>query len=351
MNLLYLIFVGIILFLLLFLPFLNKRIEKNLEVFFLLMGSFSLLNLIIFQGEKISLSFAIKCLYEPIMITLACLIFGLLFHYFEKNIKGVVFALEKRLSLFFPFLLIIILGLISSIITAIIASLILVEIIYDLSCKRKEKVILCVLSCFSIGLGACLTPIGEPLSTIAISKLKGPPYNAGFFFLFDLLFPYIIFGIIALGILGVFVYRKGKIENTEHRAQSTDKEIKRVFIRSFKVYIFVLGLLFLSEGVRSFVNLYIAPLSSPCLYFLNISSSILDNATLVACEISPNMSILQIKASLLSLLVSGGMLIPGNIPNIISAERLEIGIKEWARIGIFIGVIFLALFFIPLFIL
>lgn len=59
-----------------------------------------------------------------------------------------------------------------------------------------------VISCFS-GLGAALTPIGEPLSTIAVSKLSGNPYHAEFGFLFDLMGIYIIPGVIVLGILGI----------------------------------------------------------------------------------------------------------------------------------------------------
>jgi len=40
---------------------------------------------------------------------------------------------------------------------------------------------------------------------------------------------------------------------------------------------------------------------------------------------------------MLALLISGGMLIPGNIPNIIAANRLGISSREWARVGLLIG--------------
>ena len=46
-------------------------------------------------------------------------------------------------------------------------------------------------------------------------------------------------------------------------------------------------------------------------------SAILDNATLAAAEIGPALTESQIKSALMGLLISGGMLIPGNIPNII----------------------------------
>ena len=46
-----------------------------------------------------------------------------------------------------------------------------------------------------------------------------------------------------------------------------------------------------------------------------------------------------IKAILLGLLISGGMLIPGNIPNIIAAGKLNITSLEWARFGVPVGLI------------
>jgi len=61
---------------------------------------------------------------------------------------------------------------------------------------------------------------------------------------------------------------------------------------------------------------------------MNMVSAILDNVTLTASEISPAMSMVQIQAALMGLLISGGMLIPGNIPNIISARKLVISSKE-----------------------
>jgi predicted cation transporter len=75
----------------------------------------------------------------------------------------------------------------------------------------------------------------------------------------------------------------------------------------------------------------------------------LDNATLAAAEISPLMTAVQVKAILMGLLVSGGMLIPGNIPNIISACKLGIGSKDWAKLGVPLGLVVLAIYFVILF--
>jgi len=75
------------------------------------------------------------------------------------------------------------------------------------------------------------------------------------------------------------------------------------------------------------------------LFWVNMTSAILDNATLAAAEIGPSLSTAQIKSALLSLLISGGMLIPGNIPNIIAAHALRIKSSEWASLDCPLGLV------------
>jgi predicted cation transporter len=50
----------------------------------------------------------------------------------------------------------------------------------------------------------------------------------------------------------------------------------------------------------------------------------------------------------MGLLIAGGMLIPGNIPNIVAAERLKISMKEWAVIGVPLGLVIMVIYFIAL---
>jgi predicted cation transporter len=77
-------------------------------------------------------------------------------------------------------------------------------------------------------------------------------------------------------------------------------------------------------------------------------SAVLDNATLTAIEISPDMALSQIICVVMGLLIAGGMLIPGNIPNIVAAGRLKISMQEWAKIGVPIGLALMAIFFVVL---
>jgi predicted cation transporter len=82
------------------------------------------------------------------------------------------------------------------------------------------------------------------------------------------------------------------------------------------------------------------------LYWLNMLSAVLDNATLAAAEIDPSMTILQIKSALLGLLIAGGTL--GNIPNIIYAGKLRINSSEWARFSMPLGLLVMTGYFLLL---
>jgi predicted cation transporter len=73
---------------------------------------------------------------------------------------------------------------------------------------------------------------------------------------------------------------------------------------------------------------------------------LLDNATLTAIEISPDMALPQIISIVMGLLIAGGILIPGNIPNIICASKLNIKSREWAVIGVPLGMTLMVGFFV-----
>ncbi len=291
----------------------------------------------------------------PIGIVQIVLIVGLIIYFAHAQIQSAIQALVNHVPLYILiFFLICGLGLISSIISAILAAIILVEIVCALPLGRQEKIGVTVISCFSIGLGAVLTPLGEPLSTIAISKLSGDPYYAGFWFLFDLLAIYVIPGVIAMGILGVIFLRRQGTPTEGLECKLVRETIRDVVIRSGKVYLFIMALIFLGAGFTPLILEFITQIPSEGLYWLNSVSAVLDNATLAAAEIGPQLSLIQIKSALMGLLIAGGMLIPGNIPNIIAAGKMGITSKEWARYGMPLGfvlmVIYFALLFVPIYI-
>ncbi|MDI6879504.1 MAG: DUF1646 family protein [Desulfitobacteriaceae bacterium] len=355
---------GIILLMVLVLPFVVKKVEHNLEIFLFSMG---LLATIV--SGVLSVNLILEVLENKLIyfITFAVLIAGLIFMFLKDRVKGTINNILTKIPLkVFVFLIIVILGLASSIITAIIAALLLVEIVNAMPIGRKDKINIVILACFSIGLGAVLTPIGEPLSTIVVSKL-----HADFWYLASALGIYILSGIILMGLLGAVIVKKGNVkinnkftvydkeqELTEHTDDfyflDTDipnETYPEVFLRSLKIFIFIFALELLGAGFKPFIDTYIINLNSKILYFINMISAVLDNATLAAAEISIKMAPVQIKAVLLGLLISGGMLIPGNIPNIISAHKLKISSKEWARLGVPVGSVLMLLYFVVIFIL
>ncbi len=346
-------------------PFKIKIIEQNLEVFLFICGVLALTisHFVTLQGVETGWRWSIieealvaplyisNSLHLPVGIVQVVLVVGLIIYKWHEPIHGAIRTMTEKLSLkVMAFILIAVLGLFSSVISAILAAIILVEMVNALPLTRKSKVDLTVIACFSIGLGAALTPLGEPLSTIAISKLSGPPFNATFTYLITHLAIYIIPGIIAYGIVGMFFLGKVDPKDPGMKAEDYKETLKDVIMRAVKVYVFIMALVFLGDGFKPIIFEYIAKMPPEALYWVNTVSAILDNATLTAAEIGPTFSQLQINAALMGLLIAGGMLIPGNIPNIISAGKLGITSKEWARLGIPLGFVTMAIYFVILFV-
>ncbi len=328
---------GLILILLLvfILPLSSKKIEHNLELFLFVMGILALTISKLWSKEIIH-----EALTEPIPITITVFLAGLAFKWGRKKLEtGVSHILTIMPANLFVFFLIVLLGLVSSAITAIIASLILVEFILLLKVPRQQMIQITVIACFSIGFGAALTPIGEPLSTIVVAKR-----DADFWYLLRNFSYLIIPAVFALGLFAVW-FHKRKSAKEERVLWKSEDSAKEVFIRALKVYFFVMALIFLGGGFKPLIDTYLITLSSGILFWINMLSAILDNATLAAAEISPSLSAEQMKSILMALLISGGMLIPGNIPNIIAANKLKITSREWARIGVPVGLFMMIVYF------
>jgi predicted cation transporter len=333
------------------LPFAVKKIGEHLEPFFLVMGviAVSVAGLWSWELVKEALKAPVVIRSLPIGIFQVVLIFGFLIHHYYKPFsKGIVSLADKLGPKLFLFLFIALLGLLSSVISVIVTAVILAEIVAVLPFSRAHKIKTVVVACFAVGLGAVLTPVGEPLSTILVSKLSGAPYNAGFFFPVDMFAIYIVPGVIAVALYGTwYIGRDISVQADMVDAKYTET-LRGVIMRAVKVFIFVAALILLGEGMKPLIVWYLDKISPYALYWINTISAFLDNATLTAVEIGPVMSRFQIVSAIMGLLIAGGMLIPGNIPNIVAAERLKIGMKEWAVIGVPLGVVIMVIYFIAL---
>jgi predicted cation transporter len=346
-------------------PFLVRRIEQNLEAFLFACGvaALTIAGFISMEGVATGWSpgIVLEALTAPVLIgrvfgipvgiVQIVLVVGFLIYLGYRPLERAIQQMVNTVPLqALAFLLVVGLGLLSSIISAILAAILLIEILCALPLTKEPKVRLAVVACFSIGLGAALTPLGEPLSTIAVSKLSGPPFNAGFDFLAGMLGIYILPGILAFGLLGVLLLRGPDM----HEGGSVFCKVERgtmaeVAFRAGKVYLFIMALVFLGEGFKPLILGFVAGIPADGLFWVNMVSAVLDNATLTAAEIGPYLSPLQIRAALMGLLISGGMLIPGNIPNIIAAGRLGISSREWGRVGVPIGLAAMGVYFVVIF--
>jgi predicted cation transporter len=232
-------------------------------------------------------------------------------------------------------------GILSSVITAIIAALLLVEMAGLLRLgqdkrdqDKRDHVV--IIGCFAIGFGSALTPLGGPLATLTASALKLP-----FTGLFNLLIPYVLPGIVAMSLLSGVIARGEYGDAVDLRVAVRGTE---PLVQGLKVFAFVAGLVLISEAYAPLARRYVTMLGGDALFWANITSAALDNTTLVALEFH-DMDIDRAREALISLLIAGGMLIPGNIPNIISAGILRIGSGVWARTGVPLGLLMLGIYF------
>jgi predicted cation transporter len=211
--------------------------------------------------------------------------------------------------------------------------------------EPRARVRVTVAGCFAIGLGSALTPLGGPLSTLAASGL-----GMSFGGLFAMLAPYVLPGMLACAIVaGLFA--NGDDGTSAAAAVPTVVLIResavRALIRGLKVYGFIAGLVLVGEAFAPLAARYVPMFGQSALYWANTLSAMMDNATLVALEIHA-IDPARARAAIIALLVAGGMLIPGNIPNIVAAAVLRIGAGDWARIGIPMGLVLLGIYFASL---
>lgn len=339
-------------------PLVSRRVEENLEIFFLVMG---------LVASIISGSFGAKLLLEalktpvvihdiPLGIFQAVLISGLLFERYRERLRVFFTRLGYRSLPAVYASMVLLLGFGSSVISAIVASAIIAEVARTIGLPQRSRTILLVLPAYSIGVGAALTPLGEPLSTIAIAKLSGEPYHADFLFLTRLLWDYVLAIVLITSIASWYIYRRSLdplVREKIAEEEKNGKNYREAIIRAIKVYIFVFALVLLGHSFEPVVDRYIAHLSPEALYLFGSTSAFLDNATLTAAIITPEMDIEQIKSFLVSLLISGGFLIPGNVPNIVIAYINKIGFREWAvksiplGLPLFVGA-FISIFYLGL---
>lgn len=315
-------------------PIFIKPIERNVEFFFLAVG---VLTACVVGRFDTALVWA--ALREPLSFTLAVLVFGAAFRLFrgclDELLGKAIQLLEPRLLCFW---LAILLGFLAAFVTPVVSALVFVEAISLFRCDRGIEIAATVFACFAIGLGAGLTPLGMPGIAVVLRSI-----HADFWYLARLLAPFVVVGVILAAIPILFLpFAAGESLNAI-RAKDSWRTV--LLVRPGRVYVFIAGLVALSDGLRPVINAYIHRVPEGLLFWINTLSAVVNNSTLAVVEISPSLSVSQQRAAFLGLLISGGALVPGNIPNIVAASRLGITNREWARIGVGASIMLLILCF------
>ena len=149
MSVTVIILLCIIIAMALFLPFFVHAVEKELETFLLVLGILAVTITGAWSGDLI-----VHAIKQPVGISLAVLVTGLLFRTFRKKITDFIELVETKFGLkntiiFFVFTL----SLLSSVITAIIAALVLCEIASTLKLSKRDTIHLIIMGFFAIGMG------------------------------------------------------------------------------------------------------------------------------------------------------------------------------------------------------
>lgn len=326
-------------------PFVSRWAESHLEVFLLAVGAVA-----VTVSGGWSVAYLYQVLQYPVNVAFIVLIVSVIFNNYSRYIFRVLFIFFKKLEPRYSFaLLIFLLGMTSSLVSVTVSALVLAEVLKVVHLEHEDTVRITVFACYAIGLGAVLTPLAEPLGLVINNALSGAPHHADFFFLLRHFIGWLLPAIIALAVAAGYVARNAGTTacmqiREEHETYAT------MIHRTVHIYMFVAALYLISTGLRPLAQSTMIHLGGKVLFLANVVSVIIDNATLAAIEIVPSISSADLTYMVVGLVASGSMLVQGNLPNMVAADKLGIKSREWARIAVPTGVCLMAAYFLALWI-
>lgn len=337
------ILLGIVALCLLILPLTVRWVESHLELFLLLVGAVAVTISGGWSGQLVR-----QTLSSPVYVSFIVVVVSVIFNNYSRYIFRVLFAFFRALEPRYSFaLLILVLGLSSSLVSVTVSALVLAEVLKVVNLEHNTMVKITVFACYAIGLGAVLTPLAEPMGLVINQALAGPPHHADFFFLFRHFFGWIFPAVCALAVAAGYTARHAGTTLQMHIRE--DKETYgSILRRTGHIYMFVAALTLISAGLRPLAQSTIVHLGGKVLFLANAVSVIIDNATLAAIEIVPTISTADLVYMVIGLAAFGSMLVQGNLPNIVAAEKLDIKSREWASLAVPTGLALMVGYFVAL---
>lgn len=322
-------------------PLTVRWVESHLEVFLLAIGA---------AAVTVSGEWSVPLIYEglkyPVNVAFIVLVVSVIFNNYSRYIFRVLFGLFRKLEPRYSFAaLVFLLGMTSSLVSVTVSALLLAEVLKVVKLERLAMVRITVFACYAIALGAVLTPMAEPMGLVIKEALSGPPHQADFFFLLQHFFAWILPVVVLLSIAAGYCAR-----NAGAGLQMYIREDKEtygsVLRRTWHIYMFVGALYLISTGLRPLAQSTITHLDGKVLFWANALSVIIDNATLAAIEIVPTISSANLMYMVIGLAAFGSMLVQGNLPNIVAAEKLGIKSREWAAVAVPTGLVLISGYFL-----
>ena len=337
------VLLGIVAVNLLVWPLVSRRVESHLELFLLAVGAAA----VTISGGW-SGGFVKETLVSPVNVSFIVIVVSVIFNNYSRYIFRILFIFFRALEPRYSFaLLVLLLGMTSSLVSVTVAALVLAEVLKVVNLEREATVKITVFACYAIGLGAILTPLAEPLGLVINKALSGAPHYADFFFLLRHFFGWIFPAVVALACAAGYAARNAGATLSMHIRE--DKEpYSSMLRRTLHIYMFVAALNLISTGLRPLAQSTIVHLGGKVLFFANAVSVIIDNATLAAIEIVPTISLTDLTYMIIGLAAFGSMLVQGNLPNIVAAEKLGIKSREWALVAVPTGLVLMGGYFICL---
>ena len=337
------ILLGLVAVCLLVIPLTVRWVESHLELFLLAVGVVA----VTISGQW-SGALVRHTLSSPVYVSFIVVIVSVIFNNYSRYIFRVLFAFFRALEPRYSFaLLILILGISSSLVSVTVSALVLAEVLKVVSLEHKTTVQITVFARYANGLGAVLTPLAELVGLVISNALSGAPHHADFFFLLRHFLGWIFPAICALSVAAGYAARYAGTTMQMHIRE--DKETySSILRRTGHIYMFVAALTLISTGLRPLAISTITHLGGKVLFLANAVSVIIDNATLAAIEIVPTISSRDLIYMVIGLAAFGSMLVQGNLPNIVAAEKLGIKSREWARVAVPTGLVLMTVYFILL---
>lgn len=328
---------------LLILPLTVRWVESHLELFLLAVGAASVT---ISNGWSSQL--VRDTLSSPVYVSFIVVVVSVIFNNYSRYIFRILFAFFRAFDPRYSFaLLVLVLGMTSSLVSVTVSALVLAEVLKVVSLEKTTMVTITVFACYAIGLGAILTPLAEPMGLIINQALAGAPHYADFFFLLRHFWSWIFPAICALAVAAGYMARHAGTTLQMHIRE--DKEnYSSILRRTGHIYMFVAALTLISTGLRPLAQSTITHLGGKVLFLANAVSVIIDNATLAAIEIVPTISMSDLTYMVIGLVAFGSMLVQGNLPNIVAAEKLGIKSREWASVAVPTGLALMMGYFVAL---